>query len=303
MTQLPAMRKTRTRKTDFHMQTKEITDKEVGQKSPFAGCAILIAALAVMLFLIGFSVTALFRQFNEIAKFTDERPRVIDVVSLDEKEAELNRLAEKLESFRLAVDSDESANMELSAEEMNLAIAVYEPFKDLRGMLRVEEISPESIRFEISFQLNGKPRIAKDGEGGMMASDPRYLNAILVAEPGFLQREVILQIRDIRVPGRKVPWEFKEQMSPYRIAERYVGKDGIGTTMAKLTSVELGDGFVRFEKKAGVIAKDTVTDAEVNQAGARLFTVLGIVSSVFLLVAGVVIFFGLRLKRKSTNRV
>jgi len=280
------------------MEIEKTVTREVGQKSPFAGCAILIAALAVMLFLIGFSVTALFRQFNEIAKFTDERPKVVDVVSLDEKETGLNRLAEKLETFRLAADSEDSASMELSAEEMNLAIAAYEPFKDLRGMFRVKEISPESIRFEISFQLNGKPRMSKEGEGGIVASDPRYLNAELVAEPGLLQREVVLQVRDIRVPGKKVPWEFKEQMSPYRIAERYVGKEGIGTTMAKLTAVELGDGFVRFEKKAGVVAKDTVTDAQVDRASRRLFTVLGIVASVFLLVAGVVIFIGLRLKKK-----
>ncbi len=277
------------------MEIKETETKEVGQKSPFAGCAILIAALAVMLFLIGFSVTALFRQFNEIAKFTDGNPKVVDVVSLDEKEAALNRLAEKLETFRLAADS---ASMELSAEEMNLAIAAYEPFKDLRGMLRVEEISPEGIRFEISFQLNGKPRMSKEGEGGIVASDPRYLNAELVAEPGLLQREVVLRIRDIKVPGKKVPNEFKEQMSPYRIAERYVGSEGIGTTMAKLTDVVLGDGYVRFEKKAGVVAKDTVTDAQVDKASRRLFTVLGIVASVFLLFAGVVIFIGLRLKKK-----
>ena len=40
---------------------------EPGARSPFAGCAILIAALLVMVFLIGFSVLTLFRQFNEIA--------------------------------------------------------------------------------------------------------------------------------------------------------------------------------------------------------------------------------------------
>ena len=48
--------------------------KDDSARSPFAGCAILIAALAVMVFLIGFSVLTLFRQFNEIAKFTDTKP-------------------------------------------------------------------------------------------------------------------------------------------------------------------------------------------------------------------------------------
>ncbi|MBC7979500.1 MAG: hypothetical protein H7Y36_02945, partial [Armatimonadetes bacterium] len=211
---------------------------EVSEESPFAGCAILIVAVIVMIFLIGFSILTLFRQFNEIAKFTQEKPARIEIVSLENREPELNRLAEKLEKFRLAVEDDSTTSLELNAEEINLAIAAYEPFKDLRGMLHVEEISPENVRLSISFQLNGKPRLAKKGEVGWMGSDPRYLSGTLVAEPGLMSREIILQIRDIIVPGKKVPVEFIERMSPYRIAERYVGSEGIGTTMAKLTKVE-----------------------------------------------------------------
>lgn len=285
------------------MKDSEKESKEVSQRSPFAGCAILIAAIAVMVFLIGFSISVLFRQFNEIAKFTDEKAKPIEIVSIDDRESDLNRLAEKLETFRLALDSDESAVMELSAEEMNLAISAYESFKDLRGMFRVAEITSKEMRFDISFQLNGKPRMAKQGETGMMVSDPRYLNGTLVAEPGFLQREVILQVKNIEVPGKKVPKEFIAQMSPYRIAERYLGTEGIGTAMAKLTSVSLGDGFVRFEKKAGEIPKDTVTNEQVDVASRRFFTVMGVVACVFLVFAGIVIFIGLRLKKREKPTV
>ena len=55
--------------------------KDDSARSPFAGCAILIAALVVMVFLIGFSVLTLFRQFNEIAKFTGDKPVPIEVSS------------------------------------------------------------------------------------------------------------------------------------------------------------------------------------------------------------------------------
>ncbi len=270
----------------------------VSEKSPYAGCAILIAALLVMVFLIGFSISVLFRQSNEIAKFTAEKPIVVEVEPLEDREAELNRLAEKLETFRLAVDDDESAAMELTAEEMNLAIAAYEPFKDFRGTLRVASITPGEIQLEISFQLNGRPRLAKEGEGGWITSDPRFLNGTMVAEPGLLNRELVLQLSDIEVPGKKVAPEFVAQMSPYRVAERYVGGEGIGGVMSKLTSVELGEGTVRFVKTAGVTPKDTVTNAQVDAASQRLFLFFGIAASLFLLFVAVVIFLGLRLKKR-----
>lgn len=284
-------------------EMSENEQKAVSEKSPFAGCAILIAALLVMVFLIGFSVSVLFRQFNAIAKFTGEKPNMIEVVPVDGREAELNRLAEKIEAFRLATGGEGSAEMELNVDEMNLAIAAYEDFKDLRGTTKVEEITPEAIRMRISFQLNGKPRLAKSGEGGWITSDPRFLNGTIVAEPGLLKGEVVLQIKDIEVPGAKVADEFIAQMSPYRIAERYVGDGGIGSVMPKLTSVSLKDGVVRFEKKAGEIAKDTVTDEQVDLASRRLFTFLGIAASIFLFFAAIVIFLGLRLKKKRETPV
>lgn len=272
--------------------------QSVSEKSPYAGCAILIAALLVMVFLIGFSVSVLFRQSNEIAKFTGEKPVLVKVEPIEDREAELNRLAEKLETFRLAVSDGESATMELMAEEMNLAIAVYEPFRDLRGMLRVASISPEEIRLEISFQLNGRPRLSKEGEGGWITSDPRYLNGIMFAKPGLLNKEVVLQISDIEVPGKTVAEGFLGQMSPYRIAERYVGKEGIGGVMAELTSVELGEGAVRFVKTAGVTPKDTITNAQVDDASQRLFKFFAVAACLFLLFVAVVIFVGLRLKKR-----
>ncbi|MCU0777056.1 MAG: hypothetical protein MUF86_05235 [Akkermansiaceae bacterium] len=72
--------------------------KEATARSPFAGCAILIAALLVMVFLVVFSVFTLFRQFAEIEKFTSDKPRMLEVSKLEDQEAALNRLAEKLES-------------------------------------------------------------------------------------------------------------------------------------------------------------------------------------------------------------
>lgn len=281
----------------------EIKNESVSEKSPYAGCAILIAALLVMLFLIGFSISVLFRQSNEITKFTEVQPASVLVSPLDDREVELNVLAAKVESFRLAVSDGKSARLELTVEEVNLAIAAYESFEDLRGTLRVVSISPDEMRLDISFTLNGRPRLAKEGEGGWIASDPRYLNGTMIAKPGLLNREVVVQIIDIEVPGKKVAEGFLGQMSPYRIAERYAGKEGIGLVMSQLTAVELGDGSVCFVKTSGLKPKDTITNAQVDSASQRLFVFFGVAACLFLLFVAIVIFIGLRLKKRDEAAV
>lgn len=274
--------------------------KDDSARSPFAGCAILIAALAVMVFLIGFSVLTLFRQFNEIAKFTDTKPVPIEISSVENKEADLNRLAERIEAFRQALADDTSASLALSADELNLAIAAYEAFKELRGTFRVTGIEGETLRLAISFPLNGRPRFAKDGEPGWIASDQRFLNGTMVARPNLLKHEVILSLDTIEVPGKKVAPEFIDQMSPYRIAERYLIDPVIGPAMAKLTRVGVADGKLVLTRNPKETPVDMITDKQVDSASGRLFTALGIAAACFLAFAGVIVLIGVRAKARKS---
>ncbi len=271
-------------------------------RSPFAGCAILIAALAVMIFLIGFSVLTLFRQFNEIAKFTGEKPVAIEVTSLENKETELNHLAERIETFRQQLAGDSETSLSLSADDLNLAIAAYEPLKELRGTFRVLAIEDQALRVAISFPLNGKPRFTREGEQGWIASDSRYLNGTLVARPSLLKKEVVLNLDTIIVPGMKVAPEFIEQMSPYRITERYLLDPVIGPAMAKFTRVGVVDGKIVLTRRPGENPADMITDKQVDSGSRRLFTTLGIAAACFLTFAGIIVLIGVRAKaRKARN--
>jgi hypothetical protein len=272
-------------------------DPQASARSPFAGCAILIAALLVMVFLVAFSVVTLFRQFAEIEKFTAAKPQALAVDKLEDQEAALNPLAEKLETFRQQLANDEETSLSLTPDEMNLAIAAYEPLKELRGTFRVIAADGESLRIAISFPLNGKPRLARDGEPGWLASDPRYLIGTLVARPALAKREIILRIDGIEVSGATVPREFIDQMSPYRLSERYLTHPVIGPAMAALTRVAVEDGKLRLVRVPGENPADGLSDAEVDAAGSRFFKILGVAASVFLVFAGGVIFIGLRAKR------
>lgn len=268
-------------------------------RSPFAGCTILIAALLVMVFLVVFSVFTLFRQYGEIEKFTAEKPVPVEVAPLEGRDAELNDLAERLETFRQALGGEEPARLALDADDLNLAIAAYEPLKELRGTFRILGMDGETMRIAISFPLNGKPRLTREGEEGMVTSDPRYLNGTLIARPGLLSRELVLSIDRIEVPGAAVPEEFTGQMSPYRITERYVADETLGPLMAKLTRVSLADGRLVLERIPGELPADIIGPERVDAARNRLFTVLGVAACLFLLVAGAVVFLGLRAKGRS----
>ena len=276
------------------MQSK--VEKETSARSPFAGCAILIAALLVMVFLIVFSIVTLFRQFNEIAKFTGEKATPLEVSAIENQENALNAFAERLESFRQQLSGTSEASLALTPDEMNLAIAAYEPFKDLRGTFRILSIDGETLRIAISFPLNGKPRFTRDDEGGWITSDSRYLNGILIARPVLVKREIVLKLDNLEVPGSQVPREFIEQMSPYRITERYLADPVIGPVMAKLTRVEVADGKVVLKRIPGESPKDEISRDQVNSASNRFFMVLAVAACIFLSLAGIVIFLGLRKK-------
>jgi hypothetical protein len=278
--------------------SETVESKQVGDKSPFAGCAIFMTVLLVLVFLISFSVFVLFQQFNHISKFTEEKPVKVRVDPLENRETELNELAQKIERFRILVMDGKSAVLELNPNELNLAIATYDALKDLRGDLRVSEITNEQIKFDISFELNGKPRLGRKGESGLVTSDPRYLNGVMITKPALLNKEVVLRVQDIVANHANVPTDFIEGFSPYRIASKYVGDTEIGIVMSEITNVELGDGVIRFVKEEGKIPKDTFTNEQVDKSSQRLFKFLGIAASIFLFFAAVIIFVGMRAKKR-----
>jgi hypothetical protein len=279
------------------------SNKPIGAnaRSPFAGCAILIAALAVMVFLVVFSTWGLFRQYHEIVKFTAARPSPVEVSPLDGRDRDLIALAEKVERFRQDLGGEDEATLALTPDEINLAIAAYEPFAELRGTFRVIVVEGQALRIGISFKLNGKPRLARKGEQGWLASDPRFLNASLLARPRLLGRELVLKLDAIDVADAKVPVEFMEQMSPYRITERYLSDPVIGPAMAKLTAVEVSEGRVILRRKPGEMPGDRISDEQVDAAGSRLFTVLGVIACGFLALVGLLVFVGLRAKGRRTG--
>lgn len=276
--------------------------KDASARSPLAGCVIMIVLMMVMVFLIGFSTWALFRQADEIAKFTVETPKPLEVTSLEGRDADVNTLHERMEGFRQSLDREDTTKLELSADDLNLAIAAFAPLSEMRSTFRIREIREDGkMVADISLKMNGKPRRAREGETGFISSDFRYLNGTLITRPELAQGEVLLRIDSIEVPGAAVPDQFREQMSPYRITERYKEDPVLGPAMKKLTSLKVEGGKIVLRKTPGEIPPDTITHAQVDAASSRLFKWLGIAASLFLVLVGFLLFIGMRAKKRKAQ--
>ncbi len=283
------------------MSDAKIDKRPDDARSPFAGCAILITVLVVIIFLIGFSVLTLFRQFGEIAKFTSDKAVPVELSAVQGNEEKVAQLTTRLEHFRDELQGKEKAVLTLSPDDLNLAIAAFEPMTELRGTFHVGKIEGDTMRLAISFPLNGKPRFSKTGERGWLASDSRYLNATLVANPVLTKGEIVLALNSIEVPGSTVPEGFLGQMSPYRITERYVKDPVLGPLMRKITRVEISGGNVVISRIPGELPVDNISNEQVDSGARRLFKTLGIAACIFLAFAGLIVLIGLRAKARKAR--
>lgn len=270
-------------------------------RSPFAGCLILILALLMLLFLIGFTAWMPFRQAAEIEKFTAPAPAPLAVDPIEGNEPKVNDLVARLEAFRneLQGDAAKTARIELTAEDLNLAIAAFEPVKELRTSFRVREITADALVIDICYKLNGRPRLAKDGEDGPLASDPRYLIGTLKGRPELMRRELVLKVDALEVPGAAVPEGFMNHFSTLRIFEKSLKDPLLGPAMAAMTRARLENGKMVLARIPGETPPDVVSDADFKKGGGRLITWLGIGACAFLAFAALMVFFGIRRQKRA----
>lgn len=270
-------------------------------RSPFAGCLILILALLMLVFLIGFSAWMPFRQATEIEKFTKPSPAPLPVEAIEGNEPKVNGLVERLESFRsgLSEESTQPARIELSAEDLNLAIAAFQPVEQLRGSFRVREITKDALVIDICYKLNGRPRRAREGEEGLITSDPRYLIGTIYGHPQLMRRELVLKVDKLEVPDATVPQGFLDHFSTLRIFEAHLKHPTLGPAMAAMTRAGLEDGKMVLSRIPGEAPPDTISDAEFKQGGGRMIKYLGIGACVFLAFAATMVFIGIRKQRQA----
>ncbi|MBK1835246.1 hypothetical protein [Roseibacillus ishigakijimensis] len=247
------------------------------QKSPFAGCSIILVAGVVMLFFVGWTLFSLFRQLDEIEQFTQSKPIPAPVLDPSQHVEAFNDLTQRLEGFQgLALAGEETAELTLSARDFNLAIAAHEQFKPLQGTFAVESFSPQGAKVRISYPLNGNP---------LTGGEKRYLNGVLTAQPRLEAGQLLLDLTAIDSEKGKVPAEFRAHLSDHQITQPYLTDDTLGPIMKKLTAVELSeDGLiVRADPGQSPPGQDEFTKKDFNNIKRIALTAFGVVGTALAL--------------------
>ena len=265
------------------------------QRSPFAGCTIMIAIALVGLFVIGMAAYTLIRQNQEIDRFTESSKREIILPKLEGHEAELNALHERIEGFRTAVlaDVDATHELKLSKNDLNFLLATAPILRDLAAQFSVSELRDGRIIAQHSRELNGMPG----------NNTKRYLNAEAVLRPGCAEKSLTLQIESLNQTIAPVAKEFIAQIPPYRIGLDLQNDPVFGPILSKITACEVvGDQFI-IRCKRGEIATLAVDDQSVKSAFMRILRVLVLG---FLVIVGIGLFIGMRAlgkkRRESANQ-
>ncbi|MEM1085666.1 MAG: hypothetical protein AAGI48_16275 [Verrucomicrobiota bacterium] len=262
-------------------------------RSPLSGCTILVLAVLMLLFLIGFSAWTPFRQAAEMEKFTRAEAAPVPVLSPNETEAEA--FHQRLGAFRDAVTKgDEEARLELDIDDLNLAVAVSPALKELRETFHVRAIEDGKLVIDICYQLNGPPRFTKEGEDGWITSDPRYLVGTIYGRPILTKRELVLRVDRLEVPDAEVAEGFMNHFSTLRIFEQSLQDPQIGPVMAKLTAASLEDGALVLARVPGDPVPDVVSDEAFARSGGKIALFLGGAALIFILLAGGLLYVGYR---------
>ncbi len=264
------------------------------QRSPFAGCIIMIVIASVALLVIGMAIFSLIRQNQEIDKFTEAQKKEIILPAIEGNEAPLNALHERLQAFRneLLAKPDQTHTLALSKEDLNFLLVSAPILKDLAAQCSVKELRDGRIITEYSRAINGMPG----------SNTLRYLNAQATFRPTFAEKSVSLQIEKLDATKAPVAAEFIAQIPPYRIGIDQQKDPVFGPVLQQLTACEvIGDKLI-LRRVPGEITALTVDDKTVKSSFMRILRVLVIG---FLVIAATGIFFALRTsaKRRSTQTI
>ncbi len=253
--------------------------KQVTQRSPFAGCILLIAVACSFLFILVFSFFSLIKQDSEIQQFTTETSKPVPVSNREARADDITALDTRLIEFRNAViDEGKDGELRLSADDLNLAIAGHDEFVELRETFYVEAIRDGKLVVKVNEALNGAP----------LSGTSYYLTATITGVPAISDEEVVFDVQTIEVPGKTVPDGFLGNYSPRRIMQRYKEHEVLGPIMQTVYEAKIdGEALVLKAK-----LPEPETNEGVGEGLMRLIGLIGVFTAGLLLIVFIAVKFG-----------
>lgn len=273
-------------------ETTPETAQEIEEESTqnnsnhIAGCGIFLVILAMVVFLVSVSVYSYFDHKNAFVKFSEVSITPTELATTSDASA-VSALSKKFSNFGSLVKDKKQATMDLTADEINLAIAHFEKLAEFKNTLYVTAITDKHIEARSSFPINA-------GFDGV-----RHFNGKLMLKPVIAQGSIFPIVDKAEADtGEGVP-EKVLQAIPVLMFAGYRNDESIQNVFHKLTRVELSNGILHITSNPTSTATPIIEldVAEETTVGFQLF---GLLTFIFVTTIAFALWFSKYRKKQRT---
>lgn len=249
----------------------------------------------VILVLIASAAYALKKQTSAFVEFTEEEAKPTPVINLEGREQAVNSLSNRLRHFAHEIENKRAAELALSAEDLNLAVAQFDSLKNFRGQLHVESITPELISGQIHLPLSSTKKLP-EFVCSILSIERRdnNINGTFTAKPLLSSGKLIFNLDSLTPSKGEMPDEFFQGISRILISGELEEKSALQLQLNKLTGAELRDQHFVLSYSPDATPPDAMIEADKMADKAKQFAALGAV----ILILSMILLFILLSQRK-----
>lgn len=252
--------------------------EEKKNSNHIAGCGIFLVILGTVVFLVSVAVYSYFDHKKAFVAMSQETSVPTKVASTDD-DAATSVLDQKFSNFSSLVKNQELATMELSIDEINLAVAHFDKLAEFKETFYVTAITDKHIEARSSFMVNA----GFDGE--------RHFNGLLKLQPVIAQGSIFPIVDEaIADTGAEVPPKILNAL-PVLMFVEYRNDLEIQDVFHKITKVELKNNALHITSDP-TSTETPIIDMDVSEeanAGLQLFALL---TFIFITTVGFAVWFG-----------
>ena len=263
--------------------TTENEEDDKKNSNHIAGCGIFLVILGMVVFLVSVAVYSYFDHKSAFTKFSQEEITPTELASTSNS-ASTTALEKKFSDFGALVKDKKQASMNLTSDEINLAIAHFEKLAEFKNKLYVTAITDQHIEARSSFPVN----VGFDGI--------RHVNGKLYLKPVIAQGSIFPIVDKVEADtGAPVP-EKVLQAIPVLMFAGYRNDESIQNVFHKLTKVELIDGKLHITSNPASTAT-AIIDMDVSDEASVGFQLFGLLTFIFITTLAFVLWYS-KFKKK-----
>lgn len=252
--------------------------KDQKNSNHIAGCGIFLVILAMVVFLGSVTVYSYFDHKKAFIGFSEENITPTEIAPTSDTSA-ITSLEKKFSAFGTLVKDKKPAFMELTKDEINLAIAHFEKLAEFRKTLYVTAITDNHIEARSSFPINA----GFDGT--------RHFNGKLLLKPVIAQGSIFPIVEKAEADtGEGVPEKVLEAI-PVLMFAGYRNDESIQNIFHKLTKVELNNGKLHITSEPSS-TETPIIEIDVTEETNVGFQLFALITFIFITTIAFALWFG-----------